>query len=215
MQREDLIALTITLVLHLLLGIFAMWYMLPAKEQQRAAFIEVTLGEFKSGSRSKRAPVQQQEVKSRKNPGDAEVEQKQNEVPTEVEAIEESKPVKAADLPDANVAQSEDSQQKVDSEEIDPTVKSAPETKEQQAVREKAEEADKDADGAVISGNVAGTGKKTEVDEGPGNETDKSAPYELEWEGDIQRNALVQPLPRLTENFNAVVRVRFEVKADG
>lgn len=44
---------------------------------------------------------------------------------------------------------------------------------------------------------------------------EKSAPYELNWEGDIERNPMVQPLPDNTTDSEATVTIRFEVKPDG
>jgi hypothetical protein len=43
----------------------------------------------------------------------------------------------------------------------------------------------------------------------------QSAPYELKWEGNIQRDPLVQPLPQNTTNAEGVISVRFQVKPDG
>ncbi|MEP2447772.1 MAG: energy transducer TonB [Balneola sp.] len=42
-----------------------------------------------------------------------------------------------------------------------------------------------------------------------------SPPYELKWEGNIQRDPLVQPLPQNTANTEGVISVRFQVKPDG
>lgn len=43
----------------------------------------------------------------------------------------------------------------------------------------------------------------------------KSAPYELKWEGDIERNPMVQPLPDNIADAEATITIRFEVKPDG
>ena len=45
--------------------------------------------------------------------------------------------------------------------------------------------------------------------------SDNSNQYELQWEGDIERLPLVQPLPIKLTNSNAVVTVRFEVRPNG
>jgi len=42
-----------------------------------------------------------------------------------------------------------------------------------------------------------------------------SAPFVLDWEGDVNRAPLVQPLPNFTSHTDAVISVRFEVRPDG
>ena len=41
------------------------------------------------------------------------------------------------------------------------------------------------------------------------------SPYELQWEGDIERAPMIQPLPTNITNSNAVITVRFEVRPNG
>lgn len=43
----------------------------------------------------------------------------------------------------------------------------------------------------------------------------ESAPFDLKWEGDLDRSPLVQPLPSNTTNTEGEVSVRFEVRPDG
>lgn len=52
-------------------------------------------------------------------------------------------------------------------------------------------------------------------DAGTSNDPVRSAPYQLAWEGDIQRAPLQQPMPRYVVEVEAVITVRFEVRADG
>ena len=42
-----------------------------------------------------------------------------------------------------------------------------------------------------------------------------SSPYQLQWEGDLDRSPMVQPLPSNPTNIEANVTVRFEVMPDG
>jgi len=51
--------------------------------------------------------------------------------------------------------------------------------------------------------------------QGEQNTTDRSAPYELQWEGDLERSPMVQPMPSNQTNEEAVITVRFEVQPDG
>jgi TonB family protein len=52
-------------------------------------------------------------------------------------------------------------------------------------------------------------------DAGTSNDPVRSAPYQLAWEGDIQRAPLQQPMPRYVVEVEAVITVRFEVRANG
>lgn len=45
--------------------------------------------------------------------------------------------------------------------------------------------------------------------------TDRSAPYDLQWEGELDRSPMVQPLPSNPTNEEATITIRFEVKPDG
>lgn len=47
------------------------------------------------------------------------------------------------------------------------------------------------------------------------NENESHSPYELKWEGDLDRAPMVQSLPKNTSNSEAVITVRFEVQPDG
>jgi len=44
---------------------------------------------------------------------------------------------------------------------------------------------------------------------------DRSAPYDLQWEGDLDRSPMVQPLPTNPTNEESVITLRFVVKPDG
>lgn len=46
------------------------------------------------------------------------------------------------------------------------------------------------------------------------NELNQS-PYELKWEGNIERDPMIQPLPDNVSNSEGVISVRFQVKPDG
>jgi TonB family protein len=47
------------------------------------------------------------------------------------------------------------------------------------------------------------------------DENESHAPYELKWEGDIDRAPMVQSLPGNVSNSESVITVRFEVRPDG
>lgn len=46
-------------------------------------------------------------------------------------------------------------------------------------------------------------------------EASQSAPYELRWEGNTERDPMVQPLPQNTTNIEGIISVRFQVKPNG
>lgn len=48
-----------------------------------------------------------------------------------------------------------------------------------------------------------------------GKKNISSSPYDLKWEGDLDRAPMVQSLPENTSNYEAVVTVRFEVRPNG
>jgi TonB family protein len=215
LNRESSIGILATVGFHLLLLLFAYFYVMPQKEQQRAAFIEVTLGEFKSGSPAKQAPKKVDNIKERVNPSEKIIEDEQ---PVKAETVEQKQAkaeVKPADLAKAKAVDSEEVIKKNDAEEIDPSRKAADKKQEAESSETKADKNDTKKEGEVISGSPKPTVGDTDANAGKGSDQEKSAPYELQWEGDIQRSALVQQLPALTQNFNALVRVRFEVRADG
>lgn len=215
LNKENSIGIIATVGFHLLLLLFAYFYVLPQKTQQRAAFIEVTLGEFKSGSPAKNAPQKSENTKSRINPSDKLVEEEQ---PTKQETVTQKQSkaeVKPAELAKVTPVNSEDIIKKNDAEEVDPTRKAADKNQEAESSETKAEKADRKNEGEVISGSPTQNVGDSDASPGKGSDQEKSAPYELQWEGDIQRSALVQQLPALTQNFNALVSVRFEVRPDG
>ena len=215
LSKENSIGIIATVGFHLLLLLLAYFYVLPQREQQRAAFIEVTLGEFKSGSPAKQAPQKSDSRKERVNPTEKQIEEEQ---PTKAETIQQKQAkaeVKPADLAKVKPVESEEIIKKNDAEQIDPTRKAADKQEEAESSETKAEKTDSKKEGEIISGAPTLNVGNTDASPGKGSDQEKSAPYELQWEGDIQRSALVQQLPALTQNFNALVRVRFEVRPDG
>lgn len=215
LNKENSIGIIATVGFHLLLVLFAYFYVLPQKEQQRAAFIEVTLGEFKSGSPAKQAPQKAESRKERVNPSEQQIEEEQPIKAENVQQKQAKAEVKPADLAKVKPVESEEVIKKNEAEEIDPTRKAAEKNEKSESSETKAEKTDSKKEGEIISGAPTQNVGDTDASPGKGSDQDKSAPYELQWEGDIQRSALVQQLPALTQNFNALVRVRFEVRPDG
>lgn len=59
------------------------------------------------------------------------------------------------------------------------------------------------------------TTSEKQIETTEANISQGSGPYDLLWEGDIERRPLLQPLPSNTANTEAVVTVRFEVRPNG
>src|SRR5690625_6918622 len=97
-ENEDRYGLTVTGVLHLILLIIAIFYTFDLNLQNRAAFMEITLGEFRSGTLAQQAPVQQEQVATRPNPSEIPPENPDPEISEPVEEVleqtdETTKPV--------------------------------------------------------------------------------------------------------------------------
>ncbi len=63
------------------------------------------------------------------------------------------------------------------------------------------------------SGSEEGNGSG--VDKGNGDDDETTSLFKLSWEGDIERDPLVKPIPSNTVGMDAVITVRFEVIPDG
>src|SRR5690606_31849750 len=79
----------------------------------------------------------------------------------------------------------------------------------------KTQQAERSEEGAERTGDIRGTTGQVNTDQGTSDDPTKSAPFSLEWEGDIVRAPISQPLPSYVEEVEAVITVRFEVGPDG
>src|SRR5699024_6027449 len=125
---------------------------------------------------------------------------------------EETKPV---DLPKEVEEVIDEAVKTPDTKKVDPEKSDVAQAEEEIEIPPQAQ---KDLDtqaGAKESGDVRGAAGSTTADAGTGSDEKKSAPYELMWEGELEREPMVQPLPTNTTNTEAVISVRFEVRPDG
>lgn len=214
--KDDSRALTITLVINIGLLIFSLLYTLDSSRNFRPSFIEVEFGEFQSGTLAEFSEVTNEEVATRPNPSEVEADEPQEEAPQPEEIVEQNneEDTKPVDLPDEVEQVEAEKVNTPETEKVDPTkqvaeeqekVEIPPETKLDETVTEGAEE----------SGDVTGAVGEINADQGIGNDEDKTAPYQLQWEGDIERAPMVQPLPENTANMEGVITVRFQVRPDG
>ncbi len=217
-EDDDRFGASVTAAIHIVIIIIALLYTIDFNTDQRSSFIEVTLGEFRSGTVAERAPVQQQEVATRPNPAEVEPNEPDPEIVEPVETpqdpVEEiAKPV---DLPD-QVEEIVDDEvvETPETEVIEPQVVEVTEEEVEEVTPPLTQEAEQISQGVPESGDVRGAEGDPNVDQGIGNTDDRSAPYDLQWDGDLNRNPVSQPLPTNQTNEEAVITIRFEVNPDG
>jgi len=215
--KDDSFALTVTLSVSIVLVLFSLWYTLDMNQNFRPSFIEVEFGEFKTGTLAEFSEVKEEKVAQRPNPSEVETEKPIEEAPKpEDQPVQPTEEItKPVDLPDQVEEVIEEKVETPKTEVVDPTKEVAEEVKEEVEIPPQAKKDLEVSDGAKESGDVKGNTGETNADAGTGADDDKSAPYELKWEGNIERDPMVQPLPQNTANTQGVISVRFEVKPDG
>ena len=181
--------LAVSSITALLLLLFSILYSIDMDEGMRPSFIEVEFGEFQAGQLSEFSEQQNEQVATRQNPSETPSEEPVEDAP-EPESTPETPALentKPVDLPD----------------EIEEVIEEAAQMDEDQS------------EGAEESGDPDGNRGATDSDQGTGTDSDETAPYELQWEGDIERAPMAQPLPTNVANAEAVITVRFEVRPNG
>lgn len=217
-DNEKRFGITITGILHLLLIIIALLYTVHFNTLDRAAFMEITLGELRSGTIAQRAEVQRQQVATRPNPA---LTQPVDPDPTITQPVETpQRPVeettKPVNLPD-EIEQVVDEEivETPETDIINPNNVEVTDNIIQEVSPPRTQQAEQVQDGVAESGDLRGARGSPNVDQGTGFDPDRSAPYTLQWEGELNRNPMVQPLPSNRTNEEAVITIRFEVHPDG
>ncbi|MEX2368042.1 MAG: hypothetical protein WD510_00930, partial [Balneolaceae bacterium] len=216
-DEEDRFGFGVTIGIHLVLLIIALLYQFRMDVDNRPAYIDVTLGEFQSGTIAERAEIQPEEVATRPNPAETQPEDPDPEVEDPVESPQEvtDETAKQVELSE----QTEDIQEEVirtpETDRVDPEVRQTEEQREEVVAPPQTREDEEVQDGEETSGDERGTEGDVNVDQGTGRDDERSAPYDLRWEGDLERSPMIQPLPENTVNLEAVITVRFEVHPDG
>lgn len=215
-RDEKRFGASVTGILHLILLIFAILYQIHFTVDTRPAYIEVELGEYRTGTPAEFAEQRPEEVATRPDPAQVQPEEPEPDVP-EPEEVPEPVTEEAArqvDLTEQIEEVDAEPLQTPDTDQIDPElaqqqqeeeVVAPPQTRQAEQVRE----------GEETSGDERGTTGAPDVEHGTGRDVDRSSPYDLRWEGDLDRSPMVQPLPENTEDMEAVISVRFEVFPDG
>ena len=214
--KDDQRALGTTIGVAVVLLAFSLWYTIDMGRNLRPSFIEVEFGEFQTGRLSQFSEVQNEQVATRQNPSETETEQPVEEAPEPEETPETpaEENIKPVDLPDQVEEVVDDVVETPETEVIDPT-QTSEETEEQVEVPPQAQQEEEQSEGAEESGDPDGAIGDVNSDQGIGTDDEKSSPYELKWEGDIERAPMVQPLPSNNANTEAVITVRFEVRPNG
>lgn len=218
LDDDDRFGASVTAAIHLVILIIALLYTIDFTTDQRSAFMEVTLGEFRSGTVAQRAPVERQQVATRPNPAETQPDDPEPEIVQPVETpqrpVEET--VKPVDLPDqTEVIIDDEVIETPETEIIDPQTAEVTEDVVEEMSPPQTQEAEQIREGVPESGDVRGAVGDPNVDQGIGNSADRSAPYDLQWEGELNRSPMVQPLPTNQTNEEAVITIRFEVQPDG
>ncbi len=215
--QDDQRALGVTLSVAVVLLAFSLWYTIDMGKNLRPSFIEVEFGDFQTGQLTQFSEVQNEQVATRQNPSEVETQEPVEEAPEPEEApqtpAEEN--VKPVDLPDEVEEVENDPVETPDTEVIDPTTTVEEQAEEQIEIPPQAQEEEEQNEGAEESGDVDGAIGDTNSDQGIGTDEEKTSPFELKWEGDIERAPMIQPLPVNNTNTEAVITMTFEVRPNG
>lgn len=217
-DKEDRFGLGITGGIHFLLLIIALLYNISFDIDNRPAYIEVTLGEFRSGTIAEQAEVQREQVATRPNPAETEPENPNPDIiqPVEQPQTPQDETTKPVNLPEeVEEIVNEEVVETPETDIIDPQTVETTEDIVEEEVPPQTREAEQIQEGVTESGDVRGTRGEVDVDQGTGSNPDRSAPYDLEWEGELDRSPMVQPLPSNQTNEEATITIRFEVNPDG
>lgn len=216
-DEEDRFALMVTGGIHVVLLIIFLLYTFSINQNVRPSFIEVEFGEFQAGTVAEQAEVKNEQVATRPDPSEIEPEDPEPERPDPVERQQETteETVKPVDAPEQLEEIEEEPIETPETDKVDPDQQTDVEEQEEVTVPPKTQQAEVQEEGAETSGDVEGNTGQLNADQGTGNETEKSAPYELNWEGDLERAPMQQPLPENNSDIEATITIRFEVKPNG
>lgn len=216
-QEEDRFALMVTAGIHVVLAVIFLLYTFSINQNVRPSFIEVEFGEFKAGTIAEQAEVKNENVATRPNPSEIEPEKPEPEKPDPVEKQQTTtkETVKPVDAPEQKEEIKEEPVKTPETNKVDPKKTTDLEEKEEVTIPPKTREAEVQKEGAKTSGDTEGNKGELDADQGTGNESEKKAPYELKWEGDLERSPMVQPLPENTSDIEATITIKFEVKPNG
>lgn len=214
LTQEESNGMVFSAVMHAGLLLLAFLVKTEPTSKQAFAFIEVSIGEFQTGSPSQMSDTRNADLESRKNPAVNPEQTELREAETKNQAGENTE--KSADL----ARQTQDIQDNTVVKTPDTDKKNPEKDREQaenatKASEKDARQADSDKKGALNTGDIKGkTGSETS-EQGTGEDEKLAAPYQLVWEGDIVRKPLTNIKPAFAGDMDAVITVRFQVRPDG
>ncbi len=215
LSKEERFGLVFTSIVNILIILLAIFIYTGDPNLERTALIEITLGEFRDGTTAQFNETRNQEVATRRNPSNVTnpepVDQQQPVNPQE----QREQPAKEVELPEQVEEVQEEIVTTPETDKIDPTKTTDKVSEETVRVEQRAQRDETEREGAETSGDVRGVRGRVDADQGTGIDPVRSAPYQLEWEGNIQRSPLVQPMPNYVAEVEAVITVRFEVRPNG
>lgn len=218
LTREERFGLSVSVATHMVLLIFFWMMYSTTDEHDRTAFIEVTLGEFSEGSPAQLAEERNPDVATRPDPQPRPVPEPEPEPePNPQPQTQPEEAVKPVELPE----QTEDlnTEDVIDTPEtdlVDPEVNETDPEPLEEAEPDPVQTRDEtERRGSLLSGDPSGATGDLQATQGTGRDADRAAPYILEWEGDINRQALTNPLPSYAVDVEAIITVRFSVRPDG
>ena len=216
LKDEEKFGFWVTGGVHVLLVILALLIYVGNSSPRRSAFLEVTLGNFSEGKPAQYAKKKAPKVATHPNPSKQQPEKpEQKKIDKQPKKPSQDKKVsKAVKLPEQKQQVKKPPIKTPQTDKINPE-KSEEKKQKEVNVAPKTEKGETIQKGAKTSGDIKGTQGDVKADQGTGTSEKKSAPYKLEWEGDIQRTPVIQPLPSYTVDVEAVITVRFQVMPDG
>ncbi|MDZ7691806.1 MAG: TonB family protein [Balneolaceae bacterium] len=216
-KEEDRFAIALSGGFHVVLILFFILYSFSINQNLRPSFIEVEFGEFSTGTAAEFSEQQAEEVATRPDPSETQPENPQPEQPQPVEQQETTteETTKPVDAPDQEQEVEEEPIETPETDKVEPNEQTTQEQQEEVTVPPKTEQDETVQEGAETSGDPQGNVGEVDADEGTGSETEKSSPYNLSFEGNIDRAPMVQPLPDNVAGTEATITIRFEVNPDG
>lgn len=217
LNNEDRFALAITGGVHIVLFVIFVLYTFSIDANVRPSFIEVEFGEFQTGTPTQQAEQKAEKVATRPDPSETKPENPEPEKPDPVQKQQKTidETTKPVDVPDQKEEVQEEEVKTPETDKIDPQKETAAEDPQEVTVPPKTEKDEVQQEGAETSGDEQGNTGELNADQGTGNEQEKSAPYELKWDGELERDVRFREMPENTTDSEATITIKFEVKPDG
>lgn len=215
--EEQRFGITVSVATHLVLLLIAWLIYSTPQEEERVALMEVTLGEFQEAAPAQTGPEPIDEPEDTPEP-DPQPEPEPEPAEPEPETPPLTEPEAPVELPEQpEPVISDEVIETPETQEPDPESIPEPEPEpEPELEPEPAEEPEPEPRRpSLLGGNPAESSDRDSSEDGAGRDDESSAPYSLEWEGDISRDPQTNPLPEYTVDVEAVITVRFAVEPDG